>query len=63
MSDLDNITVVTGTKEDLDTASLWAHACLVSAFGQTEGDKAFKSMPALIAFVLWRLALDQAPEA
>ena len=55
--------VITGTKEDLDCAFVWARAFLASAYGPEEGERALKTMPALVGFCLWKAALEAAPEA
>lgn len=57
------VLAVAGTKEDLDLAMLWARASLVSAFGEVEGLKALKAMPAAVGLVLWQHALMSAPDA
>ena len=61
--DNQTLLAVSGTKEDLDLAMLWARASLVSAFGEAEGLKALKAMPAVVGLVLWQHALMSAPDA
>ena len=61
--DPEGINLVFGSKEDLDSAYMWASAYLSSALGPEEGQRALQSMPALIGFALWNAALEGAPEA
>ena len=61
--DPEGINLIFGSKEDLDSAYLWASAFLSSALGPEKGERALQSMPALIGFALWNAALDAAPEA
>jgi len=52
------VTVVTGTKEALDTANVWARAICHSVLGAVEGEKAYRTLPALPVLLTFRRVMD-----
>lgn len=50
--------VISGTKESLDAANTWAHAVLVSVLGPEDGEKAYKTLPALPVLLAYRRLMD-----
>ncbi len=48
---------LSGTKATLDAAQVWARAVLVSVLGPEEGEKAYRTLPALPVLLAYRKAL------
>ena len=53
---------VSGTKDELDMAVVWARSRLHCVFGPAEGEKRFKTIPAMGVLLAWRAATLNAPE-
>jgi len=58
----DNGICITGTKSELDMATTWARARLHSVYGEAEGEKRFRKIPALGVLLAWRAQVEVAPE-
>jgi len=50
--------VISGRKEDLDTANLWVRAVCHSALGHEEGDALYRKIPALPVLLAYRYFVD-----
>ena len=50
--------VISGTKASLDAANTWAQAVLVSILGPEEGERAYKTLPALPVLLAYRRFMD-----
>jgi len=53
---------LTGTKDELDAATLWARAVLHMAFGPEAGEERFRAVPALAVLLAYREHVANAPE-
>jgi len=53
---------VTGTKDELDAATLWARAMLHAVFGPEGGEQRFKAIPALAVLMAYRERVAHAPD-
>ena len=53
---------ITGTKDELDAATLWARATLHSVFGPERGEERFRAVPALAVLLAYREHVATAPE-
>lgn len=51
--------VISGTKKSLDAANTWAHAVLVSILGPEEGERVYKTLPALPVLLAYRRLMDE----
>ena len=52
---------LTGTKDELDAATIWARAMLHSVFGPVGGEERFKAIPALAVLIAYREHVAEAP--
>lgn len=53
---------LTGTKDELDAATLWARTMLHLAFGREQGEERFRAVPALAVLLAYRERVANAPE-
>ena len=53
---------LTGTKDELDAASIWARALLHGVFGHEGGEVRYKAIPALAVLLAYREHVAEAPE-
>lgn len=53
---------LTGTKDELDAATLWARAMLHMVFGPEQGEERFRAVPALAVLLAYREHVATAPE-
>ena len=53
---------ITGTKDELDAATLWARHWLHTVFGPEAGEERFKAIPALAVLMAYRERVADAPE-
>ena len=51
--------MITGNKEHLDAASIWARALFCSALGAEKGEATFREIPARILMAAYTHALSQ----
>jgi hypothetical protein len=52
---------LTGTKDELDAASIWARALLHGVFGPEKGEERYKVIPALAVLLAYREHVAEAP--
>ena len=53
---------LTGTKDALDAATLWLRAIFHSALGAEQGEEAASRVPAIVALLAFKQAVEEAPE-
>lgn len=53
---------LTGTKDELDAATLWARSMLHMVFGPEAGEERFRAVPALAVLLAYREHVANAPE-
>lgn len=63
MYEADNMVVFSGTKEDADIAYAFCQGALHSMFGPQRGEEMFRTMPALVGFMMYAWALQNMGEA
>jgi hypothetical protein len=52
---------LTGTKDELDAASIWARAFLHGVFGPDKGEERYRAIPALAVLLAYREHVAEAP--
>jgi hypothetical protein len=63
MYDSNEVVVLSGTAEDADVAYAFCQGALHSMFGPGRGEDMFKTMPALVGFMMYAWALQNMGEA
>lgn len=57
----DGRVALTGTKDELDAAAIWARALLHGVFGPEGGEQRYKAIPALAVLLAYREHVAEAP--
>ena len=55
--------VITGTKDNLDAAYAWLEALFRTAMTDEEATKQMQEIPAMVGLLMYRTAVEHAPEA
>ena len=53
---------ITGTKDELDAANIWARALLHGVYGPEGGETRYRALPALAVLIAYREHVAEAPE-
>tara|TARA_Y100000310_G_scaffold209423_1_gene210020 strand:- start:1036 stop:1254 length:219 start_codon:yes stop_codon:yes gene_type:complete len=60
---MDGNLVITGTKDNLDAAYAWLEALFRTAMTDEEAAEQMREIPAMVGLLMYRTAVEHAPEA